>query len=99
MAPCKGLEWALFSREEGRRQSGGSQFFIRVADRDHLNGEYTAFSEVVEGMGVADKIVVQPRDSKGLPNERIEMTVKVQKQTFLTETPRAIQHRVFVNRE
>lgn len=59
--------------------SAGSQFFICVADYPSLNQKYTAFGEVMEGLDVADKIVLQPKDPQGLPNERIEMTVKIAK--------------------
>jgi len=34
----------------------GSQFFIVHAPKPHLDGEYTAFGEVVEGMDTVDKI-------------------------------------------
>jgi peptidyl-prolyl cis-trans isomerase B (cyclophilin B) len=57
--------------------SAGSQFFIVVQDAPQLNGKYTLFGEVVNGMDVADKIVSQPRDSRDNPRERIEMTVRV----------------------
>ena len=62
--------------------SAGSQFFVCVADSanvQNLNKQYTAFGEVVSGMDVADQIVAQPRDGNDLPNERIEMTVKIEK--------------------
>ncbi|HLO99018.1 MAG TPA: peptidylprolyl isomerase [Fimbriimonas sp.] len=59
--------------------SAGSQFYIVVKDSAHLNRNYTAFGEVVSGMDVADKIKDQPRNENDLPNERIEMTVKIQK--------------------
>lgn len=36
--------------------SAGSQFFICVADAPHLDGQYTVFGEVVEGMDVVDAI-------------------------------------------
>lgn len=36
--------------------SAGSQFFIMLADKTHLNGQYTAFGQVIEGMDVVDKI-------------------------------------------
>ncbi|MGH7167226.1 MAG: peptidylprolyl isomerase, partial [Nitrospiraceae bacterium] len=55
--------------------SAGSQFFIVVEDSRFLDGKYTAFGEVVKGMGVADKIVSEPRDNRDNPNERIEMQV------------------------
>ena len=57
--------------------SAGSQFFICVADVPFLNGQYTAFGEVVKGMDVVDKIVSQPRDGNDNPNDRIEMTVDI----------------------
>ncbi|MCP4352539.1 MAG: peptidylprolyl isomerase [Desulfobacterales bacterium] len=57
--------------------SAGSQFFICVADVPHLNGQYTAFGEVVSGIEVADKIVSQPRDRGDNPNERIEIKVEI----------------------
>jgi peptidyl-prolyl cis-trans isomerase B (cyclophilin B) len=57
--------------------SAGSQFFIVVEDSPFLDGKYTAFGQVVKGLGVADKIVNQPRDGRDNPAERIEMTVTV----------------------
>jgi len=57
--------------------SAGSQFFICVADAPFLDRQYTVFGEVVSGMDVADKIVIQPRDRMDNPNERIEMKVRV----------------------
>jgi cyclophilin family peptidyl-prolyl cis-trans isomerase len=60
-----------------RKESSGSQFFINVKDNDFLNGQYTVFGKVIEGMDVADKIVACPRDRADNPLERIEMTVSV----------------------
>lgn len=57
--------------------SAGSQFFIVVKDSFFLDGQYTVFGEVVKGMEVADKIVNLPRNPRDLPNERVEMNVKV----------------------
>lgn len=48
--------------------SGGSQFYIMVANSPHLNGQYTAFGQVLSGMDVADKIVKLPRDANDNPN-------------------------------
>ena len=42
--------------------SAGSQFFLMVAPTPHLDGEYAAFGKVIEGMEVADKIVLSPRN-------------------------------------
>ena len=57
--------------------SAGSQFFIVVKDSAFLDGQYTVFGEVVNGMEVADQIVSLERDSRDNPLERVEMTVKV----------------------
>ena len=59
--------------------SAGSQFFICVADADSLDGQYTAFGQVLSGQEVADKIVAEPRDGQDMPNDRIEMKVKIVK--------------------
>ena len=57
--------------------SAGSQFFICVENSSSLDGKYTAFGEVVKGMGVADKIVQAQRDPHDNPLDRIEMTVTI----------------------
>ena len=53
--------------------SAGSQFFIVMQDSNFLDGQYTAFGEVVEGMDVADKIVNEPRNSSDNPDNRMEI--------------------------
>ena len=58
--------------------SAGSQFYIVVKDSHFLDGQYTAFGRVINGMDVADKIVDSPRDARDNPNDRIEMkSVKI----------------------
>ncbi|NMC00483.1 MAG: peptidylprolyl isomerase [Thermoanaerobaculaceae bacterium] len=44
--------------------SASSQFFICVADAGFLDGKYTAFGKVIEGMDVVDKIVSAPAGPK-----------------------------------
>ncbi|MBI2429191.1 MAG: peptidylprolyl isomerase [Ignavibacteriales bacterium] len=53
------------------RQSNGSQFYITVADAKFLDGQYSVFGKVIEGMDVADKIVSAPRDPRDNPNEKV----------------------------
>ena len=57
--------------------SAGSQFFIVVKDSNFLDGQYTVFGEVVEGMEVVDKIVGLPKNNRDLPTERAEITAVV----------------------
>ena len=57
--------------------TAGSQFFIVVEQSPFLDKKYTAFGEVVRGLGVADKIVALARNAQDMPNERIEMTVTI----------------------
>ena len=59
--------------------SGGSQFFICVADAPFLDSQYTVFGRVIEGMDVVDQIVNTPRDQRDNPNDRIEMKVRIEK--------------------
>ena len=49
--------------------SGGSQFFIMVADAPHLDGQYAAFGKVTEGMEEADRIVGVQRNAFDRPFE------------------------------
>ncbi len=57
--------------------SAGSQFFVVVQRAPHLDGQYTVFGRVTKGMDVADQIVNSPRDQRDLPDERIEIKVRV----------------------
>lgn len=56
--------------------SATSQFFICVADAPHLDGQYTVYGKVIEGLEVADDIVAAPRDRADNPNEKIEMIIE-----------------------
>jgi peptidyl-prolyl cis-trans isomerase B (cyclophilin B) len=58
----------------GKRDSAGSQFFICVTDQPSLDGQYTVFARVAEGINVAQKISLVPADAKAAPTERIEVT-------------------------
>ena len=56
----------------GKRDSGGNQFFISVSDQAALDGQYTVFARVVEGITVAQKISTVPADGQ-VPKERVEI--------------------------
>lgn len=47
--------------------SGGSQFFIMTTTSPHLDGQYASFGKVLEGMEVADRIVMSKRNMMDKP--------------------------------
>ncbi|HYM38516.1 MAG TPA: peptidylprolyl isomerase, partial [Thermoplasmata archaeon] len=47
--------------------TGGSQFFINVADNLRLDDKHPAFGRVVSGMEVADAISKAPRNRQDRP--------------------------------
>ena len=57
----------------GQRDSAGSQFFISITDQPALDGQYTIFARVVEGISVAQKISLVMADASNVPAERIEI--------------------------
>ncbi|MGB0849934.1 MAG: peptidylprolyl isomerase [Bacteroidia bacterium] len=75
------------------RRSSGSQFYI-VTDPDgasFLDGEYTVFGTVLAGMDVAKEIEGQPKNSNGLPDERIKMSIRYVLLTELQLREKGIQ--------
>jgi peptidyl-prolyl cis-trans isomerase B (cyclophilin B) len=56
----------------GNRDSAGSQFFIAVTDQPALDGQYTVFARVAEGINVAQRISTTPSQNS-VPQARIEI--------------------------
>lgn len=56
----------------GNRDSAGSQFFIVVTDQPALDGQYTVFARVVDGVNVAQAISKEPATNNIL-DARIEI--------------------------
>ena len=55
--PRGALAWArTCDQVNPERRSSGSQFYITLDQTPFLNGAYTVFGYVIEGMGVADRI-------------------------------------------
>jgi peptidyl-prolyl cis-trans isomerase B (cyclophilin B) len=55
----------------GRPDSAGTQFFICINDQPALDGKYTVFARVIEGILVAQKISEAAVDAAGLAVDRI----------------------------
>ena len=53
------------------RASNGSQFYVCIEAMPQLNGQYTVFGKVTEGLDVIDAISALPVDSNDVPTERV----------------------------
>jgi cyclophilin family peptidyl-prolyl cis-trans isomerase len=66
----------------GKADSAGQQFFVSVVDQPGLDGKYTVFGHVVDGIEIVQKISETPVDDKGLATERVEI-----KSVTIRDTP------------
>jgi peptidyl-prolyl cis-trans isomerase B (cyclophilin B) len=57
----------------GMPDSAGSQFFICIGDQPQLQGQFTAFAYVADGMDIVEKISATPTDDKRIATERVEI--------------------------
>ena len=57
----------------GRADSAGAQFFVVLADQPALDGQYTVFGHVADGMEVLQKISETAVDASGLAVDRVEI--------------------------
>lgn len=57
------------------KESSGSQFYIVQSEAGcvHLDGEYTVFGEVVDGLPVIDVIASEPTDQRDRPLNKVEI--------------------------
>ena len=58
----------------GKADSAGQQFFIAVVDQPGLDGKYTVFGHVSDGIEIVQKISETPVDEKGVATSRVEIT-------------------------
>jgi peptidyl-prolyl cis-trans isomerase B (cyclophilin B) len=80
--------------QPGKPNSAGAQFFICVTDQPALDGKYTIFGRVSEGLDVVQKISEAAADADGRTAERIEIrsveirdTPPPEPEPFSTEAP------------
>ncbi|HVG19160.1 MAG TPA: peptidylprolyl isomerase [Blastocatellia bacterium] len=66
-------------RVPGRANSGGAQFFICASPQPQLDGQFSAFGQVTEGIEVVDKISLVPADEKQTTTTPVKITsVKIE---------------------
>lgn len=53
--------------------TGGSQFFINLADNNFLDDKHPAFGKVIEGMDVVDAIAKVQKDSQDKPLKEVKI--------------------------
>lgn len=59
--------------------SNGSQFFITLAPAENLNGQYTIFGEVIQGMDVVESLAPRdPSQATGLPPGDLILDVSIE---------------------
>lgn len=63
-----------------QRASSSSQFYlVEKHDGTHfLDGQYTVFGQVIQGLDVLDKIAAQPKDDRDRPLTDVKMTVTIE---------------------
>jgi cyclophilin family peptidyl-prolyl cis-trans isomerase len=81
----------------GKPDSAGAQFFIAVVDQPALDGQYTVFGHVSDGMAIVQAISETPVDAAGLAIDRVEIrrltirdTPPPSPEPFSTESPEAL---------
>lgn len=67
-------------RIPGKPDSDGAQFFVCVVPQPALDGQYTAFGRVTEGMDVVEKISQSPNAADGLVEKPVRiLTITLEK--------------------
>ena len=78
-------------RIPGKADSDGSQFFVCISPQPQLDGQFSAFGRVTEGMDVVEKISQTPADPDNLtqtPVRIVKVAIEKKKvEPFLNATP------------
>ncbi|MBL7931833.1 MAG: peptidylprolyl isomerase [Bacteroidia bacterium] len=72
---AKHLRGILSAARSSNINSATSQFFICVATAAQLDGQYSIYGRVTEGMNIVDTIVLAPRNAQDRPNLKHEMFI------------------------
>lgn len=80
--------------QPNKPDSAGAQFFVCVSDQPGLDGQYTIFGRVSEGIEVVQRISETPASAEGRPETRIEIrsvtirdTPPPELEPFASDTP------------
>lgn len=75
---------AAEQRSGHKHSAAQREAYKRLGGVPHLDGGYTVFGEVIEGMEVAEKIAAMPRNSADRPNTNVHMKrVYLKRKKFL----------------
>ncbi|MFH0852963.1 MAG: peptidylprolyl isomerase [bacterium] len=69
----KHIKGAVACAKSSLPNSIGSQFYIAIQDVPMLDGEYSVFGQVVEGIEVVDKIAQVETDAQDKPKELVKI--------------------------
>ena len=81
----QGRKWSKFDLEKQVARAARKitdeqrKVYETVGGTPHLDGSYTVFGQVIDGMEVIDKITTIDRDERDRPKENIDMKVSVKK--------------------
>lgn len=62
------------------------EIYSTLGGTPHLDGDYTVFGEVIDGLDVIDSIAIQPVDTRSRPLEDIGMSMKIIKKKWPQRT-------------
>eukprot|EP01070_Trichotokara_eunicae_P009384 Trichotokara_eunicae@DN6062_c0_g1_i2.p2 len=63
----------LSMANKNKPNTNGSQFFVTYGRQPHLNGQYSVFGRLIDGLDVLDKMEREPTGPKDIPVDEIKI--------------------------